>query len=79
MKHFKNKYFDLLIQFTGQCACRSGFGGRECCDCEANFWGDPRDGCYGKIQQHLMNYKKNEKKKKYEYMFSCMNMVISYM
>ena len=25
--------------------CRQGFGGRQCDQCEENFWGDPRVEC----------------------------------
>lgn len=39
-----------MVQFTGQCQCRSGFGGKICTDCEENYWGDPRTQCRGKTK-----------------------------
>lgn len=37
----------FLLQFTGQCQCRDGFGGKTCTDCQENYWGDPRSQCRG--------------------------------
>ena len=31
--------------YTGQCDCRPGFGGRQCNQCEENYWGDPNVEC----------------------------------
>lgn len=35
----------LHLQFDGQCTCIAGRGGRDCSECEANFWGDPNRQC----------------------------------
>ena len=36
------------FQLDGQCRCRTGFGGRDCSECEDNFWGNPKSsGCKG--------------------------------
>ena len=32
--------------YDGQCTCKDGFGGRQCDQCEENYWGDPREQCY---------------------------------
>nr|XP_013801983.1 PREDICTED: laminin subunit beta-1 [Apteryx mantelli mantelli] len=32
-------------QFTGQCQCMPGFGGRTCRECQELFWGDPGVEC----------------------------------
>nr|XP_009664293.1 PREDICTED: laminin subunit beta-1 [Struthio camelus australis] len=32
-------------QFTGQCQCMPGFGGRTCRECQELFWGDPSVEC----------------------------------
>ena len=41
-------YVILFFQFDGQCPCVPGRGGRDCSECEANFWGDPDDMCVRK-------------------------------
>uniref|UniRef100_A0A8C0BC46 Laminin subunit beta-1 n=1 Tax=Buteo japonicus TaxID=224669 RepID=A0A8C0BC46_9AVES len=35
----------LFWQFTGQCQCMPGFGGRTCRECQELFWGDPGVEC----------------------------------
>lgn len=40
-------FFHSVVQFTGQCQCRDGFGGKTCTDCQENYWGDPRTQCRG--------------------------------
>ena len=35
----------FVFQFDGQCDCIPGRGGRTCSECEANYWGDPNQGC----------------------------------
>lgn len=39
------------LQFTGQCQCMPGFGGRTCSECQELFWGDPNVECRGKAQR----------------------------
>ena len=33
-------------EYSGQCECKPGFGGRRCDQCEENYWGDPQVECY---------------------------------
>ena len=33
-----------MIQVTGQCRCKDGFGGRDCKSCEKGYYGDPKIG-----------------------------------
>uniref|UniRef100_A0A8C7UK72 Uncharacterized protein n=1 Tax=Oncorhynchus mykiss TaxID=8022 RepID=A0A8C7UK72_ONCMY len=40
-----NSHGDTCDQSTGQCQCRSGFGGRTCTECPDNTYGDPLIGC----------------------------------
>lgn len=42
---FKPKF----VQFTGQCQCRPGFGGKTCTDCQENHWGNPKVLCRGML------------------------------
>ncbi|XP_050736724.1 laminin subunit beta-1-like isoform X4 [Eriocheir sinensis] len=37
--------WQLRRSFDGQCHCRSGFGGRQCNQCETNYYGDPQVEC----------------------------------
>lgn len=43
-----------VMQFTGQCQCRDGFGGKTCTDCQENYWGDPRTQCRGRKHKDMM-------------------------
>ena len=33
-------------EFTGECDCKDGFGGRQCNECQTNYWGDPNVECF---------------------------------
>ena len=33
-------------EFDGSCQCKEGFGGRQCNECQTNFYGDPNVECY---------------------------------
>ena len=33
-------------EFTGQCECKDGFGGRQCNECQTNYWGNPNVECF---------------------------------
>ena len=33
-------------EFDGVCQCKDGFGGRQCNECQANYWGDPNVECF---------------------------------
>lgn len=39
------------LQFTGQCQCMPGFGGRTCSECQELFWGDPDVECRGEARR----------------------------
>lgn len=37
------------LQFTGECHCHQGFGGKQCTECEQLHWGNPRVQCQGTL------------------------------
>ncbi|KAA5586738.1 hypothetical protein F3H15_37190, partial [Pseudomonas aeruginosa] len=32
--------------YIGKCSCKPGHGGRQCDQCEENYWGNPNIECY---------------------------------
>ncbi len=47
-RNFFLTFLNFFLQYDGQCRCKEGFGGRQCNQCQADFWGNPNIECHRK-------------------------------